>query len=52
VVVASSLVLLTWQLGPTTGPVDTEPATSRDVAPSSDGGSDATREAARVRPVR
>ena len=52
VVVASSLVLLTWQLGPTTGPVDTEPATSRDVAPSSDGGIDATREAARVRPVR
>ena len=52
VVVASAVMLLTWQLGPTTGPVDAEPATSRDVAPSSDGESDATREAARVRPVR
>jgi len=52
VVVASAVMLIAWQLGPTAGPVDTEPATSRNVAPSSDGGSDATREAARVRPVR
>ena len=52
VVVASAILLLTWELEPITVRADNEAATSGDVAPSSDGGSDATREAARVRPVR
>src|SRR5262249_14309320 len=52
VVVASALVLLTWQLGPPAGAAAEEVAAQGEVAPSSDGGSDGAREAARVRPVR
>ena len=52
VVVASGVVLLTWELGPVTGLRNDDPTKSGDVAPSSDGGSDAAAEAARVKPVR
>jgi len=52
VVVASAVVLVTWELEPITVPADNEATASGDVTPSSDGGSDGTREAARVRPVR
>ena len=52
VVVASAVVLLTWELGPTGGGAAEELAAPGGVAPSNDGGSDAAREAARVRPVR
>jgi len=52
VVVASAVVLVTWELEPITVPADNEATASADVTPSSDGGSDGTREAARVRPVR
>ena len=52
VVVASAVVLLTWELGPTAGRAAEELAEPEGVVPSSDQGSDGTREAARVRPVR
>src|SRR5262249_60209303 len=52
VVVASAVVLLAWDLGPTAGRAAEELAAPGGVVPSSDQGSDATREAARVRPVR
>jgi len=52
VVVARAVVLLTWELGPTADRAAEELAAPGGVVPSSDQGSDATREAARVRPVR